>query len=46
MKPSTFSSIKNEAMSRGLTEERATKEAGKAYWASAKAKYKQSKGGK
>jgi hypothetical protein len=43
MKPSTFLSIKEGEMERGLNEKRATKAAGAAYWAAAKAKYKERK---
>jgi len=44
MKPSTFEKIKEKAASEGATNPAAV--AGKAYWATAKEKYKKSKGGK
>ncbi len=40
MKPRTFNSIMKDAMKRGLSKERAQKEAGKAYWDAARSKYK------
>lgn len=43
MKPSTFEEIKKSEEARGLSEERATKAAGSAYWQSAKKKYKERK---
>lgn len=43
MKPPTFEDIKKSEMERGLSEERATKAAGSAYWASARKKYKERK---
>lgn len=42
MSPSTFQSIKEEAKRRyGLSEERARKVAGKAYWETARAKFRE-----
>lgn len=38
MKPATFQSIKKKSMKEGLSEERATKVAGKAYWSTVKVK--------
>lgn len=43
MKPETFKKIKEQQMARGLSEERAQKIAGKAYWETEKKKYKESK---
>ena len=43
MKPETFDQIKADAMARGLSEERASKEAGKAYWNAEKKKFKEKK---
>lgn len=40
MKPETFEGIKKSEMKKGLSEERAEKAAGAAYWNAAKAKYK------
>jgi len=41
MKPETFAEIKQKAKRKyGIGEERASKVAGKAYWATAKAKYR------
>ncbi len=42
MRPSTFKEIKEEAKKRyGLSEERAKKVAGKAYWQTARAKFRE-----
>lgn len=46
MKPETFNEIVDEAKGRGLSEERAKKEGGKAYWGAAKKKFKEAKRGK
>ena len=43
MKSSTFESIKESEIEKGLSEERATKAAGAAYWAAARKKYRERK---
>ena len=43
MKPATFDKIERSAIARGLTIEQAKREAGRAYWDTAKSKYKKSK---
>jgi hypothetical protein len=43
MKPSTFSKIVSKSKKKGLSESRAKKIAGSAYWKTAKAKYKKRK---
>lgn len=43
MKPDTFESIKKKSMKSGLSKMAATNIAGKAYWSTAKLKFKRSK---
>ena len=42
MKPETFKRIEKEAKKRGLSARNAKKEAGRAYWNAAEAKYRKS----
>ena len=43
MKPSTFEEIKAKAQAEGLSAKRAKKVAGKAYWTTARKKYREAK---
>lgn len=43
MKPATFEKIKRGAMKKGMSEAKAKKVAGRAYWNTEKKKYKESK---
>jgi len=43
MKPETFEEIVEKAKKKGLSEERAKRVAGKAYWRAAERKYKEAK---